>query len=83
MHSGDKILLEVKYFTHTVRCLLMNCPSTLLILSTSRWVLSLHRALPAGPFPELLPDLGVIRFTARGGHVIRIFLKKGMGLSVS
>ena len=39
-------------------------------------------ALPAGPFPELLRDLGVISFTARRGHVIRNFLKKGMGLSV-
>ena len=29
-----------------------------------------------------LPDLGVISFTARRGHVIRNFLKKGMGLSV-
>ena len=43
-------MLAVKYFTHTVRCLL-NYPSTLLILPASRWVSSVHRAFSAGPFP--------------------------------
>ena len=51
-HGSGKILLGVKYFTRTVRCLMMNRPPTLLILPTSRWDSSVHRTLPAGPFPE-------------------------------
>ena len=81
-YSGGKILLGVKSFNRTVRCLTINCPPTLLILPTSPWVSFVHRAFPAGSIWGLLPDLGVIRFTVRGGHVIRNFLKKGMGLSV-
>ena len=73
MHGGGKILLG---------CLMMNCPPTLLLLPTSRWVSSLQRALPIGPFQGFLPDFGVLRFTARRGHAIRNFLRKGMGLSV-
>lgn len=47
--------------------------STLLILSLSRWV----SCLPGWDFSRaFLSDLGVIRFIARGGHVIRNYLKK-------
>ena len=46
--------IKVKYDvmnTRTVRCLMMNCPPTLLILLASRWVSSVHRVISAGPFP--------------------------------